>query len=138
MKHKYTYSFCLEGWDEETDFRGNFDSIIEALEGADEYCDKIGTKCYIGENIPAPMPTIDVEKLFDDINSRYYDEYGELAEDYFAFVKKEDADILSKELNAVFARWIKKYHYAPWFYTVTNVREYVFDGEKWQEGERKW
>lgn len=122
--NKATYSFCLEGWDQQTSFTGACDSIREALEEAESFYDNtpIGTKCYIGENIPTPMPTIDVEMLFEDINSRYYDEYGEVADHYFVFVKKEYADILSKELNAVFAKWIEKYNYAPSFYTVTNVR----------------
>lgn len=137
MANKVKYSFCLENWDQETRFTGDFDSIADALEEASAgYYDKAvpaGTKIFIGENVATPIPQIDVEKLFEDIGEKYYDEFGEIADDYLSYVKKEHAEILSDELNSVFSKWLKKYHYLPWFYKVDNIKTLVYDGEKWNE-----
>lgn len=131
------YYFCLENWDQETDYRGSYESErialeqaeIEILNADDEIL--IGTKVFIAKFITAPIPAIDVESIFDDIGCQYYDEFGEVADDYLNNVKEEHKEILSNELNNVFEQWMKKYNYLPHFTYVNNIKVYVYDGAKW-------
>ena len=132
------YAFCMEWWDQGIQYEGHYDSVQECLDQAIGYLNvhynnqaPIGTKVFVGEIVKTSMPEIDVEKLFEDIWEKYYDEFGQLADDYLSDVKKEHAAILSDELNSVFSKWLNKYHYLPGFYKVDNIKTYVYDGAKW-------
>lgn len=136
MSDKIRYAFCLETWRYETDFESAFDSVEDALKAAEKHYNQgipIGAKVFVGKYAKAPTPSIDVERIFDDIGCQYYDEYGEAADDYLQYVKQEHEEILSNELNKVFSKWLKKYNYLPTFFTVYDDKAYVYDGEKWNE-----
>ena len=63
---------------------------------------------------------LDVEFLLERISEYYFDEYGEVAEDYLTDVSSEDKVELEKRLNKVFYGWVKEKGYIPNFYVVEN------------------
>lgn len=113
-----------------------FDNLAELFKDAEGSIGKENLKAGAAINVgmveKIDVPEIDVDSLLEDMWCNYYDQYGEIADDYLKYVKKEHAKILSEELNAAFRKWAKQYRYEPTFHNVVNVVDYVYTGKKWE------
>ena len=61
---------------------------------------------------------VNADYVIEDIQNAMDEEVGEVAEDYLAYVSREELLELEKGLNDVFYRWQEKYNYKPTFYTI--------------------
>ena len=93
----------------------------EATEkGMKEAKDEGYTEFKIGIVESAEHLEIDVDRVIEDIQEYYYDQYGEVAEYYLDDITKEDKKELKEIMNNTFWKWIKEKGYEPLFYKVTN------------------
>lgn len=133
---EYAYSTeCKES----QNYTSGYSSVEEALKEAELDIGedlKIGIIVWVGEVALPALPTIDVDRILEQIGCNYYDEYGENAGDYLRYVKKEHEEELEEKLNAVLSEWVKKYNYEPDFYKVEFVSAYVYDGKGWKKNEQ--
>lgn len=130
-----SFAFSLT---EEGVYSGWFDTIEEALEEAEGCfpCEsdtlETGSTVYIGENEPIEIPNITPEYIISDIRESIYSEYGDSVDDYLYNVKNEDLDRLQELLDEAFKKWLIETNNEPKFYTVNNIKQYVYNGQKWE------
>ena len=103
-------------------WRGDlFNSREEAIEKGMKEAKEEGFKNFkIGIAVKPLELDLDVEFLLERISEYYFDEYGEVAEDYLTDVSSEDKVELEKKLNKVFYEWINEKGYTPSFYSIEN------------------
>lgn len=131
-----SFAFSLT---EEVVYSGWFDTIEEALEEAEGcfLCEngtlETGSTVYIGENEPVEIPNITSEYIISDIRESLYSEYGDgLIDDYLYNVKSEDLDRLQELLDEAFKKWLIETNNEPKFYTVNNIKQYIYNGKDWE------
>lgn len=125
------YSWELDGNAERwyNDTHDNIDDCItdakEAVIDGDYQTDEPPTVVYIGENIPF-IPTVDVERILDNVEEQAYDYCGDIDGDWAAYnyKKKEELQELEDSINTILHVWLKKYGYYPNFWRIENVKEY--------------
>lgn len=68
--------------------------------------------------------------LIDDLRDQAYDEGGEYAETWLAYVTDKDFDDLENILDAAFTRWLDRHpEYKPNFYTLTDTETFNKGGD---------
>lgn len=104
-------------------WRGDlFNSREEAIQEGMKEAKEEGFKNFkIGIAVKPLELNLDVEFLLERISESYFDEYGEIAEDYLTDVSSEDQVELEKRLNKVFYEWINEKGYTPSFYGIEDV-----------------
>ena len=85
----------------------------------------------IGIAEKAEEKDIDVDMIIEDLQESYYDEFGELAEDYLDYIKEEDKKELNYILNNAFWKWAEEKNYTPNFWKIYNEEniKVVKDGD---------
>lgn len=101
---------------------GSYDTKKEAIQaGKDEY-EGNRYQFYVGQISNMNLvPSVDVDRVIDDIAENVYWEVGEAAEDYLNDVRKEDLSELEDKLNEVLLEWMKKHNYSPEYFRVANI-----------------
>lgn len=117
----------MQEWTYETNihndiWRGNLVSSKEEAiqQGMKEAKEEGFSNFKIGIAVKPLQLDLDVDFLLERISESYFDEYGEVAEDYLSDVSSEDQVELEKRLNKVFYEWVEEKGYTPSFYTVEN------------------
>jgi predicted urease superfamily metal-dependent hydrolase len=125
MKGKYSWS---ENQLDEIWEHDRFDSIEECIKDAvDNYEKKPGDQIAIGicEDY---IPHVDVCALLDRANEDAYEECGEVAEDWPAFIRREgyaDEEKLQKKMDKVFNEWLEETNQIPGFYHIKPLADMV-------------
>ena len=120
MMKKYAWSTDYEGA-----FRGEFDTVEEALNNARKYNNWFNY-VFIGEIVfPKYMPNLRGRWVIYRLQEDVVNEFGEVAEEWLEDVTKEEEKDLSDMLSAAFTAWAKKYGHMPSFYKLVNIRHYL-------------
>lgn len=102
---------------------GLFDTKEDAINEAKRLYDE-GDAFYIGQATSNDIGVgCNVDSLLEDIALQVYDEVGEVAEDYLAYVEKDHRNILEERINNIVLNWMKEFEYEPSFYKITNVEK---------------
>lgn len=116
-KGQYTWNTREDGEDWDND---RFDTIEECLQDAWQNDVEPGTMIVIGIREDYE-PIINVDDVLERVGEDAYEEVGEVAEDWPAFVSRKGyygAEELEKELNRVFQEWLVKTNQVPDFYKI--------------------
>lgn len=108
----------------EENFHGDFETREEALAEALECSDGEHSVIYLG-NPEKPSLSVSADRILDDLAESAYEQCGEYAEGYLAYVhkNKEAYNALDERINDVVQAWMKRFGYEPYFYKVVNVEE---------------
>lgn len=74
----------------------------------------------IGIAEKAEEKDINIDMIIEDLQESYYDEFGELAEDYLDHIAEKDKKDLKRVLNNAFWKWAKERDYTPNFWNIHN------------------
>jgi predicted urease superfamily metal-dependent hydrolase len=125
MKGKYSWS---ENQSDEIWYHDRFDTIEECIRDAvDNYKKKVGDQIAVGicEDY---VPHVDVDILLDRAGEDAYEECGEAAENWPAFISRKgyaDADKLQEKIDKVFNEWLEETHQVPGFYHIKPLADMV-------------
>jgi hypothetical protein len=125
MKGKYSWS---ESPSDEIWMHDRFDTIEDCIKDAVEnYEKKPGDQIAVGicEDY---VPHVDVGTLLDRANEDAYEECGEVAEGWPAFLRRKgyvDEDKLQEMMDKVFNEWLEETHQVPGFYHINPLADMV-------------
>ena len=106
---------------EEETWNNSGESIKECIEEARLYVEAEDQEfVYIGE-VTNHVPTIDAERIIDNLIDQAYDECGESSDGWLDGVKTEE---LEEKLNEVLQEWLKKTNQEPTFGKLEKVNRY--------------
>lgn len=129
--------FAFSLTNDDGSYIGVFSNLEELFEEAEAYIEFKGNKLqkgsvlYIGE-VKYPNPTICIMDILEAISYEYYEEYGDIAEDYLNNITDEEFDDLDKRLNKEFKDWLIKTNHQPAFWSVVRIKKYVYNGKDWE------
>lgn len=106
---------------EEATWNNSGESIKECIEEARLYAEDEGQEfVYIGE-VTNHVPTIDAERVIDNLTEQAYYECGECSEGWLDGAKTEE---LEEKLNEVLQEWLKETNQEPTFGKLEKIHRY--------------
>lgn len=118
---------------DEERYYGDFATVEEALEEADQEGREEGDAVFVGEQRLPDQPE-DFWRADDWLEhvSEQDDYCAEVSEDWEQSTKEQRSE-LESEVRKVLAAWLDKHSLRPKFWLITDARKYVKEGGKWAE-----
>lgn len=82
-----------------------------------------GDKFYVGASDIPRLHVIDADDVIERMACSADDEHGEISEELFECVTKEERDELTKKLADLVGEWMTKHNLWPSFHGITDVEE---------------
>lgn len=104
----------------------NFHAIVEEETGEIFNHNLHYENFYVGK-VERFAPSVDTDRVLEDISENAYDELGEVAEEYLYIVNKEEFKLLENKLNKVLNEWLDETNNHPTFYNVVDIEKVPVD-----------
>lgn len=102
----------------------NFEEIYEEENGEKFNSETYNKVFYVGK-IDRYVPSVDVDRVIENITENAYDEVGEFAEDYLDNVSKEEYGFLEEKMNEVLHKWLDETKNHPTFWKIVGVEKVI-------------